>query len=97
MHARLGRDQDRVRRIYVGPDGDALASVDPTLTAASLADPSVDALIDVLASAAGEPGPDGRVYVVDPHGNLVLGYPPDAEQKGMLEDLDRLLDVSQIG
>jgi len=97
VHARLGRDQDRVRRIYVGPDGDRLASADPMLTAASVADPSIDALVGVLASAAAEPGADGRVYVVDPHGNLVLSYPPDAEQKGMLEDLERLLDVSRIG
>lgn len=38
----------------------------------------------------------GRVYVADPQGRLVLSYAPDAEQKGMLEDLERLLRLSVI-
>jgi hypothetical protein len=97
VHVALGRDQDRVRRMYVGPDADTLTSADPTLDAASVAEPSADALLDVLASAGPEPGDGGRVYVVDPHGNLVVSYPPDAEQEGLLGDLERLLDVSQIG
>ncbi|HEX6995810.1 MAG TPA: hypothetical protein VF339_16885 [Gammaproteobacteria bacterium] len=97
VHAALGRDRDRVRRVYLGPDADALASRDPKLAAASTADASADALLDALASAGAEPGDGGRLYVVDPHGNLVLSYPADAEQRGLLEDLERLLDVSQIG
>lgn len=96
VHVRLGRDQSRVRRVYLGPDAEALSAADPTLVAASLAAASADALLDVLASVA-EAGDGGRLYVVDPHGNLVMSYPPDAEQKGLLDDLERLLEVSQIG
>ena len=97
VHAALGRDQDRIRRMYIGPDGDELRSSDSTFSARSIAGSSAEALLDTLAAAAAEPGDGGRVYVVDPHGNLVLSYPPDTEQRGLLEDLERLLDVSRIG
>ena len=39
----------------------------------------------------------GWVYLVDPHGNLVLRYAADGEAGGMLKDLTRLLKLSQIG
>ncbi len=38
-----------------------------------------------------------RIYVVDPLGNLMMSYPPDADPSNMNEDLRRLLKVSQIG
>ena len=43
---------------------------------------------------AAHPGP---VYVTDPLGNLVLAYPEDAQDKGILKDLQRLLKLSRIG
>jgi cytochrome oxidase Cu insertion factor (SCO1/SenC/PrrC family) len=39
----------------------------------------------------------GRIYVVDPLGNLMMSYAPDAPQKGLLEDLKKLLKLSHIG
>jgi cytochrome oxidase Cu insertion factor (SCO1/SenC/PrrC family) len=39
----------------------------------------------------------GRIYLVDPLGNLMMRYPPDADANGMRKDLARLLRVSQIG
>jgi hypothetical protein len=39
----------------------------------------------------------GRIYVVDPLGNLMMSYAADAPQKGMLEDMKRLLKLSHIG
>lgn len=51
---------------------------------------------DSLA-AAGAPAEAGRIYLVDPHGNLVMSYPPGAERRGLLQDLERLLRLSQIG
>ncbi len=38
-----------------------------------------------------------RIYVVDPLGNLMMSYPPDADPSEMNKDLKRLLKVSQIG
>jgi hypothetical protein len=40
---------------------------------------------------------EGRIFVVDPLGNLVVSYPPAPNQELLLEDLERLLDVSRIG
>lgn len=37
------------------------------------------------------------VYIVDPIGNLVLQYPVDTPPKPVLEDLKKLLKLSQIG
>ncbi len=37
------------------------------------------------------------VYIVDPLGNLVFRYPPTTPPKPVLEDLKRLLRLSQIG
>ncbi len=38
-----------------------------------------------------------RIYIVDPLGNLMMSYPPDADPNSMNKDLKRLLKVSQIG
>jgi cytochrome oxidase Cu insertion factor (SCO1/SenC/PrrC family) len=39
----------------------------------------------------------GRIYLVDPLGNLMMKYDADAPQKGLLEDLKKLLKLSHIG
>lgn len=41
--------------------------------------------------------PSGRIYLVDPLGNLVMSYAVDADPTGMKRDLMRLLRVSQVG
>lgn len=38
-----------------------------------------------------------RVYLIDPIGNYMMYYEPDAEAIGFMEDLKFLLKVSQIG
>jgi hypothetical protein len=44
-------------------------------------------------AATGEPG----IYVVDPHGNLVMSYPASGAASGIRKDLERLLRLSHIG
>lgn len=39
----------------------------------------------------------GRIYVVDPLGNLMMEYAPDADPRGMIKDLERLLRISYVG
>jgi len=49
-------------------------------------------LIDGVGMQAAE-----RVYIVDPLGNLMMYYQPDADPAGMLKDLLKLLKFSRIG
>jgi cytochrome oxidase Cu insertion factor (SCO1/SenC/PrrC family) len=39
----------------------------------------------------------GRIYIVDPLGNLMMSYAPDAPSRALLEDTKKLLSLSHIG
>lgn len=39
----------------------------------------------------------GTIYVVDPLGNVMMTYQPNANRRAIFKDLQRLLKVSQIG
>jgi len=39
----------------------------------------------------------GRIFIVDPNGDLMMEYPVDADPVGILKDLQRLLKLSKIG
>lgn len=97
VHVSLNRDQSRVRRMYLGPGSEERVDDDPALVLGRLDDADGRRLLEKLESIGQPPGEDGRLYVVDPHGNLVLSYPPDPDQKGLHDDLKRLLSVSRIG
>ncbi len=43
------------------------------------------------------PEEGAQLWIVDPHGNLVLRYPAGSNGKQILEDLRYLLKISQIG
>ncbi len=85
LHILLNREADRVRRGYTnlsGTAGEGWLAQFPELREVSIT--PLDAV---------KPG----IYIVDPLGNLVFRYPLDSEPKPILEDLKRLLKVSQIG
>jgi hypothetical protein len=44
-----------------------------------------------------EAGTAERVYLIDPLGYLMMYYAPEAEPKGMLKDLKKLLKYSRFG
>jgi hypothetical protein len=83
----LGPDQERVSRVvwHVGssPNGS-----DDALTARSLDTADGARLVAALGAARLA---EGRVFVADPRGDVILSYPPDVEQKELLRDLERLL------
>jgi hypothetical protein len=83
----LGRDQDRVRRV-VWHVGSLPELGDPKLTKLTLDDAAGRGIVAALGA---ERMVDGRVYVADPRGEVILSYPPDVEQKELLRDLKRLL------
>lgn len=54
--------------------------------------------LDVQAyETATEALPGAWLWLVDPHGNLVLRYPAGSNGKAILDDLRYLLKISQIG
>jgi hypothetical protein len=94
VYIALGRDTDRVQRVYLASGGAALPDDDPELIVGRLDGEPGAALVRWLGR---ERLGRGRFFVVDPLGNLVASYPPDADQARLLKDLKRLLGVSRVG
>jgi cytochrome oxidase Cu insertion factor (SCO1/SenC/PrrC family) len=96
----LDKDVNRVSRVFLyhgaGLPPDDLAAEHPDLLVASLSGPAAAAL---LAAFPADPPPltAGYLYIVDPLGNLMMRYPPDAPPRAILTDLERLLRLSHIG
>ncbi|HEY7672642.1 MAG TPA: hypothetical protein VIC71_10525 [Gammaproteobacteria bacterium] len=94
VHLALGADRARVQRVLLLADEDFRMTGDPTLLVGYL-DAERDAeLVNAFSLELLE---QGRIFVVDPLGNLVMSYPPAPDQARLLEDLERLLNVSRIG
>jgi hypothetical protein len=90
-----GENMDRIQRLWLiagagTPDAKLLAE-HPGLLVARAQDPAWLSAFPVKDSAY------EHIYLIDPLGNLVLRYGDDAEPKGMIKDLTRLLKVSRIG
>jgi hypothetical protein len=89
----LGRRAARVARVYIVDDQAPrqpalLTEFEGTIVAST---PRGAAL------AAGAGADRAHIYLVDPHGNVMMRWPAEADQKRMLRDLERLLKASQIG
>jgi nitrate reductase NapE component len=55
-------------------------------------------VLDPTVYAGNPEAPDGpQLWIIDPHGNLVLRYDAKANGKAILDDLKHLLKISQIG
>lgn len=94
----LGRDMDRVQRVFIaeGPccDNDVHAqNLDLIMVQAT---PEAAPLLSQLHTVGDPPAAD-RIYLIDPLGNLMMSYAPDAKPKGILQDLKRLLGLSHVG
>lgn len=96
----LNRDMDRVQRVFIAEgaccDMEFLGTEHPDLITVR-ATPRAAPLLDLLPGVGSSAGAADRVYLIDPLGNLMMSYAPDANPKGMLEDLRRLLGLSHVG
>ncbi|HWX37484.1 MAG TPA: hypothetical protein VNZ53_59975 [Steroidobacteraceae bacterium] len=109
----LDRDMDRVQRVFIADehccDFRTLHEQHPDLLAIRLS-PAAAPLLKLLPRGNAGSGADlgggangggganaQRIYVIDPLGNVMMSYAPDAKPKGMLEDMKRLLRLSHIG
>lgn len=94
----LGHDMERVQRVFIadGPccDLDFIAAQNRDLVTVR-STPEAAPLLEQLRN--GDPSAADRIYLIDPLGNLMMSYAPDAPPKGMLQDLKRLLGLSSVG
>ncbi len=93
----LDKDAPRVRRVLLHTGnctGAMLPPGDSDLAVLEANGPDAEALL-----AAFPPAVDGAsgIYLVDPHGNLMMSYPATGSARGLLKDLERLLRLSNIG
>jgi hypothetical protein len=91
---------DRVGQVFlyrgVLAATDYLALEHPGLIAAGLDSYAGARLLEAFPDP-GTAVTSGKLYVVDPLGNLMMSYPGDAPPKSILTDLERLLKLSHIG
>lgn len=96
----LGDDMSRVQRVFLVSgnccDEAYLNAEHDGLLLGRIDNPSGQTLLETFPDAARAISL-GRIYLVDPLGNLMMKYEPDAPQKGLLEDLKKLLKLSHIG
>ena len=89
-----GREMDRLERLWLldddtAPDARLLQGYEGMRVGRAPA-----ALIRLFPE---EEQPGGHLYLIDPLGNLMLRFPPDADPRGVARDLGRLLKVSHVG
>jgi hypothetical protein len=98
----LNKDMDRLQRVFLVTgnccDRAFLAQEHPDLLVALLAGPDAARLLEPIpAYGDGPAGSAGRIYLVDPLGNLLMSYSAAAPDKALLTDLKKLLRLSHIG
>jgi len=97
-----GKDIDRIQRLMLwradavspGPRAE-LQSHFPGQVIALV--PENSAVVAAFSTDAANPLRAGRIYLVDPLGNLMMSYQPDAEPRGIIKDMHRLLKYSGLG
>lgn len=98
----LNDDASRVQRIFLVTadccDVDYLMTEHEGLITARAEEASDRAFLETFPSYDGVAvEAAGRIYIVDPLGNLMMSYAPDSPQKALLEDMRKLLKLSHIG
>lgn len=97
----LNRDMDRVQRVFIATDACCdwtfLDGEHPDLLTVRSSAATEPVVVELPAYGGIAPAAADRIYLIDPLGNLMMSYAPDAKPKGMLTDLKRLLGLSHVG
>jgi cytochrome oxidase Cu insertion factor (SCO1/SenC/PrrC family) len=97
----LNQDMERVQRLFIATEAccnrEFLEREHPGLVVARGDTAAAAGLLKFFPTDAGPVAGAGRIYIVDPLGNLMMAHPRDSNPKYLLEDLKRLLKLSQIG
>ena len=97
VHLAQGRQANRVQRVFIVTDNAALDMLRykvldyPGTHVLTGVPDAIKAIKRQFAQVR------DRTYLVDPLGNIVMGYSSDADPSGMRKDLSRLLRASQVG
>lgn len=91
----LGKDMSRVERVWLVTDAQnpapkLLQAIEGTRLARTAAKP-------IAAEFPAERAAADHVYLIDPHGDLMMRFPRDPDPSRMLKDLQRLMKLSGIG
>jgi hypothetical protein len=93
----LGHDMTRVERVFLATadccDREFLAREHEGLVLVDAGGPSAAALVREFPAS----GREHTLFLVDPHGNLMMSYDARQDPRGLLEDLKKLLRLSHIG
>jgi hypothetical protein len=96
----LNQDVDRVQRLFLVSanccDRTYLQTEHPDVITAMVDNEAGQQLLSAFPEGA-DAAQQGRIYIIDPLGNLMMSYSPDAPRKGLLEDMKKLLRLSHIG
>ena len=97
----LGKDSVRVQRafLFTGAccDQSYFSAEQPDLIVARIDDAAGQQLLKLFPRDAGDPLQSGKIYIIDPLGNLMMSYRHGAEAGDILADLKKLLSLSHIG
>jgi cytochrome oxidase Cu insertion factor (SCO1/SenC/PrrC family) len=101
----LGDEMSRVQRVFLSTaeccDRPYLEQEHAGLITLQADSDSASGLLrefsEAVGASPGQVGQAGRIYIVDPLGNLMMSYAPTAAPRGLLEDLKKLLRLSHIG
>ena len=90
----LGKDKDRLDRVWLIPDGRPMkAGLQAGMQGATVLSVDPQQLAAWLQPAAGRQLAD-HWYLVDPRGDWMMRFAPDAEPRQVLQDLTRLMKAS---
>jgi hypothetical protein len=99
-----GKNIDRIQRLMLWERADLrpgqrteLTEHFPGQVMVALPDRVPPELLETFVLDEQDPMRAGRVYLVDPLGNLMMSYQPEDEPSGMIKDLERLLKYSGLG
>jgi cytochrome oxidase Cu insertion factor (SCO1/SenC/PrrC family) len=98
-----GENLRRVQRLFLvtgasdSTDLSPILADYPDMAAARLSLEQAAAIAPVFSVEGISMQDADNIYLVDPLGNLMMYYPPDADPHGMIQDLQRLLKYSHIG
>ena len=100
VHTSLGKEYKRIQRILIVPTGIAASN----LSAIKLNNPKLKIVANKDASTLkftqqfdDSTKSAGKIYLIDPLGNLMMSYTKDHDPKGLRSDLTRLLKNSWAG